>query len=90
MDVAQELLAITAIGDGFIRQGDYASAAAVYAPVAEEIIDAHELVGDDEGELSSVVTECVDGLRACLADEQDDATTRETVLKTLFAVYRFA
>ncbi len=89
VDIAEELLAITAIGDGFVQQGDYASAAAVYTAVAEEVLEGYELYDDAEGELAGVVAACVDGLGSCLADEQDHLATREAILKTLFAVYRF-
>lgn len=87
--VAEELLTIYAIGDGFARQGDYASAGAVYSGVCDEVMECHEEFQDEEGELDGVIVACVAGLGTCLAGETRDAATRESILQALFAVFRF-
>ncbi len=85
--VAGELLAITAIGDGFAEGGDWAGAAAVYGAVATESLDNYEMFDDEAGELGEVVTACVAGLGRCLAGERDDAAAREAILRALFDIY---
>jgi uncharacterized Zn finger protein len=87
--IADELSAIAEIGNGFVVQEDYASAAAVYSEVSAEVLEGYEMFHDEEGELAGVVYDCVAGLGHCLAGEREDAATRATVLEALFAAYRF-
>ncbi len=85
--IADELLGMKEVGDGFTKQKDYVSAAAVYGAVCAAIMANDEMLNDDEGELGSVVQECVTELGKCLAAERDSAV-RESILQTLFDVYR--
>ncbi len=85
--IARDLLAITAIGDGFLEQGDYASAMAVYRPVLTELLEQFGVYRDEEGSLYRVIHACVEGLGSCLPREQDPEK-REGILRALFAVYR--
>jgi uncharacterized Zn finger protein len=85
--IARELLAITAIGDGFLEQQDQASGSAVYEAVLAEVLEQFELFRDEEGSLHQVIHACVDGLGSCLSREQDPPR-REAILRALFAVYR--
>ncbi len=85
--IARELLTITAIGDGFLGQEDYVGAVAVYQPVLAEVLEQFESYRDEEGSLYRVIGACVEGLGACLTNQQDPAT-REVILRSLFAVYR--
>jgi len=87
--IADELTAIAEIGNGFLEQQDYASAAVVYGEVSGEILDGYEEFNDEGGELASVVGDCVQGLGRCLVGEREDPTTREQILEALFAIYRF-
>ena len=87
--IADELLAITEIGDGFAAQGDSANAAAVYEAVSSEVLQQYEMFHDENGELGDVIRACVEGLGQCLAAESGDGTAREAVLRALFAIYRF-
>jgi uncharacterized Zn finger protein len=87
-DVAEQLLAITSIGDGFAGQKDFASAAAVYEAVALESLENFESYDDESGAMHEVISECAVALGECLRNEQDRAV-RERILRTLFAVYRF-
>ncbi|HWE62477.1 MAG TPA: SWIM zinc finger family protein [Chloroflexota bacterium] len=85
--IASELDAIKAIGDGFLEQGQYANALAVYEAILTRVLDQFESFSDEGGELGGVVTDCVDGLGACLAAETD-TVTREAILRQLFAVFQ--
>ena len=86
--IADELLAITAIGDGFAEQQDYASAVTIYEQVALEVLEHYEEFHDESGDLGEVIDECVAGLGRCLEVEQD-AASRERILHALLAIYRF-
>jgi uncharacterized Zn finger protein len=87
--IADELSAIAEIGNGFVVQENYASAAAVYSEVSAEVLENYEMFHDEEGELAGVVYDSVAGLGYCLAGEHEDTATRATVLEALFAAYRF-
>lgn len=87
-DVAEELLAILSIGEGFARQGDYVNAAAVYEGVLLESLKHFEEYHEESGAMSEVISEGVDGLGVCLENERDPAM-RESIVRTLFEVYRF-
>jgi uncharacterized Zn finger protein len=76
------------MGDDFLKQGDAASAAAVFQGVSSAVLDSYEVFNDEEGNFGSVVMDCVEGLGKCLASVQD-AKTRESILRALFDVYRF-
>jgi uncharacterized Zn finger protein len=56
-DVAERLLAIASIGEGFARQKDYASAAAVYEGVVTEALKHFESYHDESGTMIEVVSE---------------------------------
>jgi tetratricopeptide (TPR) repeat protein len=84
--IARELEAIVAIGDGFAEESDWASAAAVYQGVSAEVLARYQTFPDEEGELASVVWRCVEGLGRCLAGTRDPEA-RERVLRALFEVY---
>jgi hypothetical protein len=83
---AEGLDAIVALGEEFIAQQEWASAAAVYQGVSTAIFDSYGNYSDDEGELISTVEECIAGLGRCLATR--DATIRETILRAIFEIYR--
>lgn len=87
--VADDLEATIEIGDGFVDQEDYASAAAVYQAVAQEVLSHYEGFEDEGGELGEVVNDCVEGLGQCLASVKDDPVTREGILHALFNIYHF-
>lgn len=87
-DLSARLLALTAIGEGFAEQRQFANAAAVYGAVAAEVLEHYESYEDEGGELGDVVRTCVDGLGASLGGVQDRGE-RETILRALFDVYTF-
>ena len=87
-DIATELGAIAAIGEGFLAQGDAANAAAVYAAVTSVVLEHFEDYNDEGWELGGVIRACVEALGRCLAGLSDDAFARGAIMATLFAVYR--
>jgi hypothetical protein len=87
-EAASSLYPLTAIGDGFVAQADYASASAVYVSVLAETIEHYEEVSDEGNDLDDVIGTCVAGLGTCLEHEQDPAT-RQTILRALFEVVQF-
>ncbi len=76
-------------GDGFLALDDYANAGIVYGAVAQEILQHHDMMLDEDGFLGEVVDRCVEGLGSCLAGGGDNAAVRESSLQTLFDIYRF-
>jgi uncharacterized Zn finger protein len=88
-DIADGLLAINAIGDGFVEQQNFAGAAAVYSAVLSQVLENYETYQDQDGELGHVVSVCAKGLGQCLVGQERDPETREVILEELFDVYRF-
>jgi hypothetical protein len=85
-EIADGLAAVKAIGDDFLQQKDYAAASAVYQGVAEAVCARYEEVRDDEGEISSVGSECATGLGQCLEALPDNRARREGILRALFEI----
>lgn len=89
MDIAAELNSVVELGKGFADRGDYISAAKVYQTVSQEVLSHYEMFHDEEGELGSVVNNCVEELGQCLAGVGNDTAIREMILHALFDIYRF-
>jgi hypothetical protein len=92
---AFDLEQVCVIGHDFAQAGAWANAQVVYATLAEEILSQYHLFRD-EGQLSWVLSECADGLLACLKVQSDlpqnerlDANGREDLLTSLFALWHF-
>jgi uncharacterized Zn finger protein len=88
-EVADELLSIKEIADGFAQQQDYANALAAYEALVTGVIENYHSYDDEGGELGSVLNECVDGLKECLDNVQDDRELREKIMQVLFSIYEF-
>ncbi len=58
--IADDLLSIKEIGDGFAQQHDYANATTVYEAIVTGVMEDYEAYNDENGELGSVINECVD------------------------------
>jgi len=86
-EIAAELDTVVGMGNEFAAQQDFANAAVVYQAVAEEVLEQYEMY-HDEGDLSQVVNDCVEGLGRCLAGSSDPST-RENILRALFDIYAF-
>lgn len=84
--VVPELRAIAAIGDGFVAQGDAASAFAAYEGLVEAVLVRYAEYErqDEDGILRHVITECVEGLGRCLGIADTAPEFRERVLRLLF------
>ena len=89
MGIATELNSIVELGKGFAEQVNCASAAIVYQAISQEVLSHYEMFDDEEGELGSVVNDCVKELGQCLAGVENDTTVREMILHALFDIYRF-
>jgi|GEM_PF-2049494 len=94
-NAAVDLEQVYAIGQDFAQVGAWANAQIVYATLAEEILLQYDRY-QDEGQLSWVLSECADGLLACLKaqpdlppDERLDEDERESLLTSLFALWHF-
>lgn len=88
-EVGDELSSVKETADEFAGQGDYASAVTVYESIINGIIDNFYSYEDEEGELGSVINDCVEELDTCLANVQDDKALREHIMQVLFAAYNF-
>lgn len=86
--IADQLYSIIRLGDEFIDKNENQNAAIVYEQVALEVIDNYEMLGDEEGEIGSVVNACVEKLGECLS-EIAEPEIRERVFSTLFDIYEF-
>src|SRR5919199_1352033 len=86
-EVAQSLEPLVNLGDEYARFGDCRSAAVVYQTVAQGVTEHYDEVQDDEGDLTTIVDQCIAGIGACLASA-DDAVQRENLLRALFDLYR--
>ena len=95
---------LVALGDQYRDAGDAINAATIYRAIALQVLDEYEMLGDEEGEVSYVVGDCLTGLGDCLAalgdeeteddegvedDEDDEDETRRVILHTLFDVYKW-
>jgi hypothetical protein len=87
-EVADELEAILEDGKQFLRDEDFAGAAAVYQGVLGVVLDHFGSVHDEPGDLHRVVHACVDGLEKCLQAAEDDPARREGILHAFFDLYR--
>ena len=85
-DVTGGLWEIVETGDTFAEKQDYAHASAVYDAVISGLIEQYDVYseGDEDGELSEIVTGCVDGLRGCLEAVKENEALRTQILRTLF------
>ena len=88
-EVGDELASVKETADEFAKQGDYASAVTVYESIINGVIDNFYSYEDEEGELGSVINDCVEELDTCLANVQDDKALREHIMQVLFAAYNF-
>lgn len=88
-EVGNELYSVKETADELAQQGDYASAVTVYESIINGIIENYDSYEDEEGELGSVINDCVEELDTCLANVQDDKALREHIMQVLFTAYRF-
>lgn len=85
-EAATQLEKIRQLGVQYAGVGDWHNAVTVYRAVATGTLEHYEL--DEEGELGTVVDDCVIGLGEALAALQEGGL-RETILQALFEIYRW-
>ncbi len=101
--IAQELLTVKQTADKLVQQGDYLEAATIYETLVQEIFDQSHLYFDEEAEydnyyeeegyypeeegLEEFVSECIEALGNCLADERTDRVAREKIIEVLYDIY---
>jgi len=88
-EAADELLSIKDIGDGFVQQKDYTNAVAVYEAIVAGMIENYNIYDNEGGDLGSVLNGCVDELKECLVNEQNDRELREKIMQLLLDIYEF-
>src|SRR5712692_3598446 len=90
--ITQELLTVKKTADSLAQQQDYLGAATIYETLIMEIFAQSHLYVDEEAEeeggLEELVTECIEALGDCLANEQADRVAREKLIQVLFAIYQ--
>ncbi len=86
--IADELLIVGELGDGFAARDDISSAAAVFESLALEVIANYEDYPYDEGELSGVIDDSVESLAGLLDRPDASPEDRRSVLESLVAIYR--
>lgn len=74
------------LGEDYLKEGDWRNAQVVYSTTAEAVLDSYDDFHDEEGDILSVVNDCVLGLGRSLA-LANDADGRLTILRSLFHVY---
>lgn len=75
--VATELSALVDNANRFYEGSDWANAGALYALVLNEVVPSYEEIYDEDGDVSTVLQDCAEGLGKCLAEESDADTRRE-------------
>jgi uncharacterized Zn finger protein len=83
---AQELGELVRLGDVYREGEDWNNAATIYETLISEILDHYDDFYDEEGEIISVIHQCVEGLGEVLGATFDPAR-REEILRLLFDVY---
>jgi uncharacterized Zn finger protein len=87
--VADELLALKEIGDGFLARQDLGSAAAVFQGVVAAVLANHATVHDEPGDLHTVISDCVEGLEQCWAALQTDPAQRRGILRLYYEILEY-
>lgn len=88
-EIADRLRPMLETGDGFAQQHDHISAAAVYQAVVEVVLERYGSVHDEEDDLAGVADDCASGLGRCLRGVKNDTAVRGSILRALFAIYRY-
>jgi len=81
--VAIELAAIVETADRFTAVENWSAAGSIYHLIIDETIPFYDELYDEEGDVSSVLGQCVMSLDRCLTEETLDGATRQSWLETL-------
>ena len=82
-EVAVELATIVEKADRFAAVENWSAAGSIYQLILAETIPFYDELYDEEGDVSSVLGQCVMGLDRCLTEGTLDDATRQTLLETL-------
>ena len=86
-EMVAELQPLFTLAAQYQAQNNPGNAATVYQVVAETTLDHEDVIMQDEaGHLGGSLHDCIEGLGDCL-DAISDARQRESILKTLFAIF---
>ncbi|HWS85239.1 MAG TPA: SWIM zinc finger family protein [Ktedonobacteraceae bacterium] len=85
--ISHKLFEIKCVGDGFARQHDYNIAALIYEEIVSGILRNIGGFPDKDGEVSNIVSICIDKIDEALSTGQCDSITREKMFRTLFAIF---
>ncbi len=88
-EIADRLRPIVETGDGFAELNDHISAASVYEAVAEVVLERYDSSHDEEDDLGGILNDCASGLGGCLRAVKSDAAARGSILRAVFAIYRY-
>ena len=87
-EIAYDLKKVFQMGSDFLKAKEYSSAVAVCQGLINAVIENYESVQDDEGDIGSVLQDCVENLGKCLKNERNQKT-RDSVLRLLFQIFKF-
>jgi hypothetical protein len=87
--VADELLTLKELGDGFLARQDAGSAAAVYQGIVAAVLAHHASLHDEPGDLHTVISACVRGLEQCWVTLQADPTQRAAILRLYYEILEY-
>ena len=82
-ELAFEIAAIAETADRFAAMGNWAAAGALYHLILSEIVPSYDQLYDDDGDISSVLQQCVLGLERCLTEDGADSATRQLWFEVL-------
>jgi hypothetical protein len=84
VEVGGDLEPIVEIGDGFLKNGDYEGASAVYEGVGGAVFEAYSTIDDESGEVGQIAGRCLEGLAECFPHLAADNPRRAATLRALF------
>lgn len=76
-EVAFELDAIAETADRFVEEENWTAAGAIYHLILSEIIPSYAQLYDEDGDISSVLAQCAQGLEICLVQGAPVEATRQ-------------
>ncbi|MEO8953673.1 MAG: SWIM zinc finger family protein [Ktedonobacteraceae bacterium] len=87
--IAKALLEIADTADDFAEQQNYDATVTIYESIVQGVFQHYEEYDDENGELASVLDECVTAMDNWLDNVKNDALLRERMLRLFFAIYAF-
>lgn len=85
-EAGADLQPLLNLAAGYVTQQNWRDAVTVYEVIIRETLANYEMVHEEEGELSEIVNDSVDGLGECLEAATDPAL-RQAILRVLLDTY---